>query len=44
MTWTMNAWGNASPKHAILSPVLIITCIGVFLAQLDTSIVNLALR
>ena len=44
MAWTMNAWGNPSPKHAILSPVLIITCIGVFLAQLDTSIVNLALR
>jgi DHA2 family methylenomycin A resistance protein-like MFS transporter len=44
MAWSMNAWGNASPKHTILSPVLIIACIGVFLAQLDTSIVNLALR
>jgi EmrB/QacA subfamily drug resistance transporter len=41
----MNAWARGRPARQTQLPVvLIITCIGVFLAQLDTSIVNLALR
>ena len=45
MTWSMNAWARRRPARQTQLPVvLIITCIGVFLAQLDTSIVNLALR
>lgn len=45
MTWSMNAWARGRPARQTQLPVvLIITCIGVFLAQLDTSIVNLALR
>jgi MFS transporter, DHA2 family, methylenomycin A resistance protein len=45
MAWSMNAWARGRPARQTQLPVvLIISCIGVFLAQLDTSIVNLALR
>ena len=45
MMWSINAWARGRPARKTQLPVvLIITSIGVFLAQLDTSIVNLALR
>jgi MFS family permease len=44
----MLAWAQDLPRRrrdaATLPVVLITTCLGVFLAQLDTSVVNLALE
>jgi MFS transporter, DHA2 family, methylenomycin A resistance protein len=44
MTLSINARARRRRIRLQLPTVLIITCIGVFLAQLDTSIVNLALK
>jgi hypothetical protein len=44
----MGTWAQRRPRRrgiaATLPTVLITTCLGVFLAQLDTSVVNLALK
>jgi sugar phosphate permease len=43
----MATWTQTSPRRRIAATqpiVLITTCLGVFLAQLDTSVVNLALK
>jgi len=44
----MATWAQRRPRRrgiaATLPTVLITTCLGVFLAQLDTSVVNLALK
>src|SRR6266487_216706 len=44
----MTSWAQTRPRRrgmaGALPVVLITTCLGVFLAQLDTSVVNLALK